>query len=56
MEAGGLWSSNENMPVLKARLWNSNLSLSTVSRKAALERVLVATCVCLVVDTLLFLP
>ena len=56
VEAGGLWSSRENMPVLKARLWNSSLSLRTVSRKAAFDSVLVATCVCLLVDTLLFLP
>lgn len=43
VEAGGLCSSRENIPVLKARLWSSSLSLRTVRRKAALDRVLVAT-------------
>lgn len=43
VEAGGLWSSSENMPVLKARLWSSTRSLRTVRKKAALDRVLVAT-------------
>lgn len=45
VDAGGLCSSRENIPVLKARLWSSSLSLRTVSRKAALDSVLVATCV-----------
>ncbi|TNN25009.1 hypothetical protein EYF80_064864 [Liparis tanakae] len=43
------------MPMQKARLCSSSRSLSTVSRKAALDSVLVATCVCRLVDTLLFL-
>lgn len=56
VDAGGLWSSSENMPVLKARLWSSSRSLRTVRRKAAFDSVLVATCVWRVVDTLLFFP
>lgn len=43
VDAGGLWSSRENMPVLKARLWSSVRSLRTVRKNAAFDRVLVAT-------------
>lgn len=56
VEAGGLCSSRANIPIRKARLWYSSRSLSTVSRKAALDKVLVAIHVCLLVDTLFFLP
>lgn len=45
VDAGGLWSSRENIPVLNARLWSSSRSLRTVRRKAAFESVFVATCV-----------
>lgn len=55
VDAGGLWGSKENMPVLKARLWSSSRSLRTVMRKAAFDNVLVATCVWWPVDTLFFL-
>lgn len=56
VEAGGLCSSRANIPIRKARLWYSSLSLKTVSKKAALDKVLVAIHVCLLVDTLFFLP
>lgn len=56
VEAGGRCSSKANMPTRKARLWCSGRSLSTVNRKAALVRVLVATQVWRLVDTLFFLP
>lgn len=56
VEAGGLCSSRANIPIRKARLWYSSRSLNTVSRKAALDKVLVAIQVCLLVDTLFFLP
>lgn len=56
VEAGGLCSSRANIPIRKARLWYSSRSLNTVSKKAALDKVLVAIHVCLLVDTLFFLP
>lgn len=56
VEAGGLCSSRANIPIWKARLWYSRRSLKTVSKKAALDKVLVANHVCLLVDTLFFLP
>lgn len=56
VEAGGLCSSRANIPIWKARLWYSSRSLNTVSKKAALDKVLVAIHVCLLVDTLIFLP
>lgn len=56
VEAGGLCSSRANIPIRKARLWYSSRSLNTVSKKAAFDKVLVAIHVCLLVDTLFFLP